>query len=60
MRAAVLTIIGQTFLHKVQTDEEAHPAIALVVHSYILQFSGLALLRKPRMAGFSSRFLYRL
>jgi 4-hydroxybenzoate polyprenyltransferase len=45
--SAVLTIIGQIFLHKVQTDEEAHPAIALVVHSYILQFSGLALLRKP-------------
>ena len=45
--SAVLSIIGQTLLHKVQTDEEAHPAIALVVHSYILQFSGLALLRKP-------------
>ena len=43
----VLTIIGQIFLHKVKTDEEAHPAIALVVHSYILQFSGLTLLRKP-------------
>lgn len=38
---------GQILLHKVQTDEEAHPAIALVVHSYILQLSGLALLRKP-------------
>ena len=45
--SAVLTIIGQTLLHKVQTDEEAHLAIALVVHSYILQFTGLALLRKP-------------
>lgn len=45
--SSVLTIIGQILLHKVQTDEETHPAIALVVHSYILQFSGLALLRKP-------------
>jgi 4-hydroxybenzoate polyprenyltransferase len=45
--SAVLTIVGQTLLHKVQTDEEAHPAIALVVHSYILQFSCLTLLRKP-------------
>lgn len=44
---SLLTITGQIFLHKVKTDEEAHPAIALVVHSYILQFSGLALLRKP-------------
>lgn len=43
----VLTIIGQILLHKVQTDEEAHPAITLVVHSYVLQFSALALLRKP-------------
>jgi 4-hydroxybenzoate polyprenyltransferase len=43
----ILTIIGQILLHKVQTDEKAHPAIALVVHSYILQFAGLTLLRKP-------------
>ena len=45
--SVVLTIIGQLILHKVQTDEEAHPAITLVVHSYILQFSGLALLKRP-------------
>jgi 4-hydroxybenzoate polyprenyltransferase len=43
----VLTIAGQILLHGVQTDEKAHPAIALVVHSYILQFGGLALMRKP-------------
>jgi 4-hydroxybenzoate polyprenyltransferase len=43
----VLTITGQIILHKVKTDEEAHPAIALVVHSYVLLFTGLALLRKP-------------
>jgi 4-hydroxybenzoate polyprenyltransferase len=43
----VLTIAGQILLHGVQTDEEAHPAIALVVHSYVLQFSGLTLLRRP-------------
>lgn len=43
----VLTVTGQILLHRVRTDEEAHPAIALVVHSYILQLSGLALLRKP-------------
>lgn len=43
----VLTIVGQIFLHKVNTDEGAHSAIALVVHSYILQFTGLTLLRKP-------------
>ena len=45
--SAVLSIIGQILLHRIQTDEEAHRAITLVVHSYILQFSGLALLRKP-------------
>lgn len=43
----VLTIGGQIFLHKVNTDEGAHSAIALVVHSYIVQFTGLTLLRKP-------------
>jgi 4-hydroxybenzoate polyprenyltransferase len=47
LASLVITIIGQILLHKVRTDEEAHPAIALVVHSYILQFAGLALLRKP-------------
>ncbi len=47
LASLVLTIVGQIFLHRVKTDEEAHPAIALVVHSYVLQFSGLALLRKP-------------
>jgi len=43
----ILAIIGQVLLHRVQSDDEAHPAIALVIHSYILQFSGLALLKKP-------------
>ncbi len=43
----VFTIIGQFILHTVKTDEEAHRPIALVVHSYILQLSGLALLKKP-------------
>jgi len=54
--SSVVTIIGQIFLHKVKTDEEAHPAIALVVHSYILQFAGLALLRKPEWLFFLSVF----
>lgn len=43
----ILAIIGQVLLHRVQTDDEAHSAIALVIHSYILQFSGLTLLKKP-------------
>jgi 4-hydroxybenzoate polyprenyltransferase len=52
----VLTILGQILLHKVHSDEGAHPAIALVVHAYILQFSGLALLKKPEWLIFLSLF----
>lgn len=47
--AASLIVLtaAQILLHKVKTDAEAHSAIALVVHSYILQLSGLALLQRP-------------
>lgn len=34
--AAAATLRGQVMLHGVKTDEASHPAISLVVHSYIL------------------------
>jgi 4-hydroxybenzoate polyprenyltransferase len=34
--AAGATLRGQVILHRVTTDEASHPAIGLVVHSYIL------------------------
>ena len=38
---------GQFLLHRVKTDEEAHPPIALTVHSYVLLLSALASSLKP-------------
>ena len=43
----VLSLISQIKLHKVKTDEEAHPAIALTVHSYILLLSSVAICYRP-------------
>lgn len=41
------TILGQVRLHCVRSDEEAHKAIAPVVHSYILLLSGMASFHRP-------------
>jgi 4-hydroxybenzoate polyprenyltransferase len=43
----VTALVAQRRLHKVATDAEAHSAIALVVHSYILLLSGVASFQKP-------------
>ena len=43
----VLSLISQIKLHKVKTDEEAHPAIALTVHTYILLLSSVAVSYRP-------------
>jgi 4-hydroxybenzoate polyprenyltransferase len=43
----VLSLVSQIKLHKVKTDEEAHPAIALTVHSYILLLSSIAIINRP-------------
>jgi 4-hydroxybenzoate polyprenyltransferase len=42
-----LSLISQFKLHKVRTDEEAHPAISLTVHSYILLLSSVAVMNRP-------------
>ena len=43
----VLSLISQIKLHKVKTDEESHPAIALTVHTYILLLSSVAVSYRP-------------
>jgi 4-hydroxybenzoate polyprenyltransferase len=42
-----VSIFTQMNLHSVQSDAEAHKAIAPCVHSYILLLSGIAILSKP-------------
>jgi hypothetical protein len=39
--------IAQVRLHGVQSEKEAHSAIAPVVHAYILLLSGIAAAQKP-------------
>jgi len=41
------TAIAQILLHRVRTDEDAHPAISLVVHGYVLLLAGIAVSQKP-------------
>lgn len=43
----VAAVSGQFLLHRVKTDKEAHPAIALTVHSYVLLLCALASSMKP-------------
>jgi 4-hydroxybenzoate polyprenyltransferase len=43
----IVSIFTQMNLHSVNSDAEAHKAIAPCVHSYILLLSGLAILNKP-------------
>jgi geranylgeranylglycerol-phosphate geranylgeranyltransferase len=50
--AALVSVIAQVRLHAVSTDNEAHKAIAPVVHSYILLLSAVACAQKPAWTGF--------
>ena len=43
---------AQLRLHRVRRDSEAHPAIALTVHAYILLLSAVVSLQKPEWGGF--------
>jgi 4-hydroxybenzoate polyprenyltransferase len=43
-------IRAQVKLHRVKTDQEAHRAISLVVHSYLLLLAGIAISQKPEWA----------
>ena len=51
MAAVAVSIIAQVRLHKVSTDNEAHRAIAPVVHSYIVLLSAVACTQRPAWAG---------
>lgn len=42
----IVLTAAQILLHKVRTDDQAYSAISLVVHGYILQLSGLAVLQR--------------
>jgi 4-hydroxybenzoate polyprenyltransferase len=42
-----ISVISQIKLHKVRTDEEAYPPIALTVHSYILLLSSVVIINRP-------------
>ena len=41
------TAIAQILLHRVRTDEAAHPAISRIVHGYVLLLAGVAVSQKP-------------
>jgi 4-hydroxybenzoate polyprenyltransferase len=47
LAGAILSLISQTRLHKVKTDDEAHSAISLTVHAYILLLSSVSLVYRP-------------
>jgi len=46
LAGVVAVIVGQVRLHRVRTDNEAHQAIAPVVHSYILLLSAIAVMQR--------------
>lgn len=43
----IISVRAQILLHKVRSEDEAHGAIALVVHTYILLLSSIAVMEKP-------------
>ena len=47
LSAAGATLAAQILLHRVRRDEESHPAIGLVVHSYILSLAAVACTQYP-------------
>ncbi len=51
LAALLVSAVAQVRLHAVSTDNEAHRAIAPVVHSYILLLSAVASTQKPGWAG---------
>jgi len=50
------SLIAQIRLHNVQHESEAHKAISLVVHAYILLLASLAIAQKPDWSLFISLF----
>jgi 4-hydroxybenzoate polyprenyltransferase len=50
------SLIAQVRLHIVQHESEAHRAISLVVHAYILLLSSIAIVQKPDWSLFISLF----
>jgi len=45
-------VVAQLRLHRTRTDEEAHAAIAPVVHSYLLTLSSIVCFEKPEWTAF--------
>ena len=54
--AAAAALRGQLLLHRVGTDEASHPAIGLVVHSYILVLAAIANAQYPTWGGALAAF----
>ncbi len=52
----IASAVAQVRLHKVVSDDEAHSAIGLVVHSYILVLSSIVCLQKPEWTAFLALF----
>jgi len=50
------SVIAQISLHIVQYESEAHRAISLVVHAYILLLASVAIVQKPEWSLFISLF----
>ena len=51
-----VSVLSQARLHKVQIETEAHRAISLVVHTYILLLASIAVAQKPTWSLFLSLF----
>jgi 4-hydroxybenzoate polyprenyltransferase len=52
----IASLIAQIRLHTVQDESDAHRAISLVVHAYILLLASVAILQKPDWSLFISIF----
>jgi geranylgeranylglycerol-phosphate geranylgeranyltransferase len=64
LAALLASCRAQILLHRVRTDHEAHAAIALVVHTYVLALSGITVAARPLwaipLAGFYCLFVLTL
>jgi 4-hydroxybenzoate polyprenyltransferase len=56
MFGCTTSVIAQIRLHVVQNESEAHRAISLVVHAYILLLASVAIVQKPVWSLFISLF----
>ena len=56
MLGCTISIIAQIRLHTVQDETEAHQAISLVVHAYILLLASVAIVQKPGWSLFITVF----